>query len=223
MLSLRKKSTPRTSGSLSPFMVDLAKFEAMGLGPNPPLKRRVGYWLKSSELHCVARFRLRQQLDRQQLAHPVLTRLALLPVGYWGRRQGIVHHFNIPPGAQIGPGFLVMHRTGIWVGPQVTIGANCVIHHNVTIGQRVAGGDQGVPKIGSRVWIGPGAILTGDIVIGNGVTISAGTVLSKSVPDRCLVAGNPGRVVMTDYDNAAIVGFEMAVDEPETAEASSSQ
>jgi len=57
------------------------------------------------------------------------------------------------------------------------------------------------------VWIGPGSTITGDITIGNDVTISAGTVLSKSVPDGCLVAGNPGRVIQRDYDNRPMMSF----------------
>lgn len=39
------------------------------------------------------------------------------------------------------------------------------------------------------------AIVVGDIKIGNNVTIGAGTVLTKSVPDNCVVCGNPARVV----------------------------
>ena len=91
-------------------------------------------------------------------------------------------------------------------GP-VSIGDNCVVHHNVTIGQRVARGDQGVPRIGDRVWIGPGCIITGSIAIGDDVTISAGSVLSRDVPSGCLVAGNPARVIAKDYDNTDFIGL----------------
>lgn len=190
------------------FRVDLAKYEAIQLGPDASAARRIKWWLKNSELHCVAGLRLAQAVDVYARTHPITGRLAKGPAGFWVRRHAISHHFNVSRRANVGPGFLVMHRTGIWVG-DATIGANCVIHHNVTIGQRVASGSQGVPKIGSNVWIGPGAILTGDISVGDGVTISAGTVLSKSVPDRCLVAGNPGRVIQTDHDNSGLINFDI--------------
>ena len=90
-----------------------------------------------------------------------------------GLRRGVattvmnIHHADLDPKAQIGPGLLLMHHTGVFVGGAV-IGDNCVMHHNVTIGQRVASGDQGVPRLGDNVWIGPGATITGDVTIGDG-------------------------------------------------------
>jgi serine O-acetyltransferase len=135
--------------------------------------------------------------------------LGLLPMTLgtlWRRRVSKVSHVSISPQARIGPGLHIMHAFGVFIGP-VTIGANCVLHHNVTIGQRVAGGDPGVPTLGYNVWIGPGSTLSGHITIGNDVTISAGTVLSKNVPDGSLVAGNPGRVIQRDYDNRAIMSY----------------
>lgn len=99
-----------------------------------------------------------------------------------------------------------MHRTGIIIGP-VTIGANCTVYQNVTVGMRVARNDQGAPQIGRNAWIGPGATVSGAITIGDGVAISAGSVLSRDVPSKCLVAGNPARVIAQDYDNSAMVNF----------------
>ncbi len=31
------------------------------------------------------------------------------------------------------------------------------------------------------------------------------TVLSKSVPDNCVVKGNPGRVVLRNFDNSDLI------------------
>jgi maltose O-acetyltransferase len=45
------------------------------------------------------------------------------------------------------------------------------------------------------VWIGAAAFIKPGVTIGRGAIISAGTVLSKSVPAFAIVAGNPGRVV----------------------------
>lgn len=167
---------------------------------------RAGFWLFNSEFHCTACYRYGQFADRLRARNRVLGGIVVATHRLWNRWITHIHHTEIHPGADIGPGMLLMHRYSVVIGPSV-IGSNCVIHQNVTIGQRVAGGDQGVPRIGDNVWIGPGAIITGAISVGNGVTISAGTVLSKDVPDSCLVAGNPGRVIARDYDNNAILNL----------------
>lgn len=76
------------------------------------------------------------------------------------------------------------------------------------------------PTIGDNVWVGTGSIITGGIKIGNGVTISAGSFLSRDVPDNCLVAGNPARVIMRDYDNSRLVLLppELRDQPPQTTE-----
>lgn len=46
-------------------------------------------------------------------------------------------------------------------------------------------------KIGDYVQIGVGVIILAGVTIGNNVIIGAGSVVSKSIPDGCMVAGNP--------------------------------
>lgn len=194
------------------FAVDLAKVYAILLGsPTPGLSRRVRLWIGSVELHCVAAYRFGQWAGGRRRGGPV-SRLAglALTVAHrvWNRRMTNRHHVDISPRAVIGPGLLVMHHHGVIVGPS-EIGGNCVLHQNVTIGQRVAGGDQGVPRIGDNVWIGPGATIVGAIEIGSGSTISAGAVVTRDIPARSLVAGNPGRVITKEYDNGPMLNFDL--------------
>ena len=40
-------------------------------------------------------------------------------------------------------------------------------------------------------------IIIGDITIGNNVTIGAGAVVVKDVPDNAVVVGNPARIIKT--------------------------
>ena len=76
------------------------------------------------------------------------------------------------------------------------IGRHCVIRQLTTIGTR---GDRqiinDIPIIGDNVDIGCNCGIFGDIVIGNNVKIGAGTILTKSVPDNCVVVGNPARIM----------------------------
>lgn len=189
------------------FAVDLAKMYTIDLGsPRPSLLSKIRFWLTDYELHCVACYRFGRWAGRLRESRPLLGVLVLGIFWFWNRHNLRIHHADIGRRAHIGPGLLVMHRSGIIIGPAV-IGSNCVLHHNVTIGQRIAAGDHGVPTIGDDVWIGPGAVISGAITVGDGCTISAGTVLSKDVPPRSLVGGNPGRVIARDYDNGNMINF----------------
>jgi serine O-acetyltransferase len=116
-----------------------------------------------------------------------------------GRAYGI----DLSPTADIGPGFYVGHGGGIEVR-HCTIGAHCSIAQQTKIGPAASGGKG--PTIGNRVWIGAHAHVRGPITIGDGATIAAGAHVSRDVPDRALVAGNPARVVRWCYDNSAILG-----------------
>jgi len=120
--------------------------------------------------------------------HSVLDKLCII---CWG--------ISINPAADIGPGLYVGHFGGIIVGP-VVMGSDCNIAHQVTLGMR-ADGREGLPSFGDQVWIGVGSVVYGGIQIGSGVAIAPHTVVSRSVPDRAMVAGNPMRVLSKDYDN----------------------
>jgi galactoside O-acetyltransferase len=49
--------------------------------------------------------------------------------------------------------------------------------------------------VGDDVWIAEGATLLGGITVGEGAVIGAHAVVTKDVPPRTVVAGNPARVV----------------------------
>jgi len=189
--------------------VDVAKAYATNVAESAQSGRaRFTFLLGNSEVHCVAAYRFGQYSAELKERHRFLGAVAQTTHRIWNRKVTHLDHCEISGAASIGPGMLLMHRHGIILGP-VELGSNCVIHQNVTIGQRVAAGDQGVPRIGNDVWIGPGAVITGAITIGDGVTISAGTILSRDVPAHCLVGGNPGRVIAHDYDNRSILNYSV--------------
>lgn len=54
--------------------------------------------------------------------------------------------------------------------------------------------------IGRNCWIGENARICKGVTIGDGSIVAANTVVTKSVPANCIVAGNPGRIVKTDID-----------------------
>lgn len=191
-----------------PFRTDVDKYYTITAGGRRGPSQRLRLWMWNADFRVVASYRFDQFARQYHAEHPVKGLPARVFAVVWRRRVMNIHHADLDPKAQIGPGLLLMHHTGVFVGGAV-IGDNCVMHHNVTIGQRVASGDQGVPRLGDNVWIGPGATITGDVTIGDGATISAGSVVSRDVPARALVAGNPGRVIASDYDNSAMLNYRV--------------
>lgn len=49
--------------------------------------------------------------------------------------------------------------------------------------------------IGDNCLVGNYAVIMPGIHIGNSVVVGAGSIVTKDVPDNCIVAGNPARII----------------------------
>lgn len=54
--------------------------------------------------------------------------------------------------------------------------------------------------IGKNVFIGAYAIILPGVQVGNHAIVAAGSVVTKDVPEYCMVAGNPAKVIKTSLD-----------------------
>lgn len=87
-------------------------------------------------------------------------------------------------------GLMIRHGNGTVIVAE-SIGQDCEVYQQVTVGA----GRGGFPVIGDRVDLCAGALIFGGIRIGNDVIIGAGAVVTKDVPDRAVMVGNPARQV----------------------------
>ena len=102
--------------------------------------------------------------------------------------QWFLCNSNIPGSTTIGRGLRLPHPQNIIVAGFADIGEFCTIYHNVSIAwngfYRVKPNS---PKIGSKVLLGAGSIVLGDISIGDDVLVGAGAVVTRSVPEHSRV------------------------------------
>jgi len=97
------------------------------------------------------------------------------------RISQIFYGIDIDPKAQIQGGIIIYHGNGIVIGKGVSIGRGTKIYHQVTLGIKGSGKQDGFPKIGADCILGAGAIILGPIKIGDRTIIGANTVVSQDV------------------------------------------
>ena len=114
---------------------------------------------------------------------------------------------EIQKNARVGARCKVSSHTFICEG--VTIDDECFVgHHVVFINDRYpqAANPDGSPQsdadwqvvathVGRRASIGSGAVILCGVRIGEGALVGAGSVVTKDVPPRTIVAGNPAKVL----------------------------
>ncbi len=112
----------------------------------------------------------------------------LRPVALWLQSRAIrAGGAEIHPAADIGPGFALIHTTGVVVGHEVVAGRNLVLYHGVTLGHTGTGSGQ--PRIGDDVRIGAGAKVLGPVRVGDRAWIGANAVVLADVPPDTVVGG----------------------------------
>lgn len=94
-------------------------------------------------------------------------------------------------GADFGPGFVLVHSTGVVINGSVRGGRNVFIEHQVTIGAE----RRTSPVLGNDVFIGAGAKIIGSVTVGDGARVGANAVVVHDVPAHSTVVGIPAKVV----------------------------
>mgnify|MGYP003312995727 FL=1 len=109
---------------------------------------------------------------------------------------------EIHPKAKIGKNLFIDHGMGVVIGETSEISDNVTIYHNVTLGgtspsintneQR---NSKRHPTLEENVVVGSGAQILGPVVIGKNSLIGANAVVTKDVPEKSIMAGNPAKKI----------------------------
>lgn len=85
------------------------------------------------------------------------------------------------------------HTAGIHVGAQTYIAFEAyILAHDMTRAWKPH------TYIGENCFIGGRAMILPGVRIGNGCIVGSGAVVTKDVPDNCVVAGNPAQIIRRD-------------------------
>ena len=95
------------------------------------------------------------------------------------------------------------------INPKTIIGKNCNIAQGVTIGQQNRGKNEGSPEIGNEVWIGPNAVIVGNIKIGNNVLIAPNSYVNFDIPSDSVVTGNPAKVYPNENATEGYINYKI--------------
>jgi len=141
---------------------------------------------------------------------PVIREILKVFCALWQLLIEIVSGIELPNRAEIGKGLLIPHSYGIVIHSEAKIGEYCNLGHNVTIGIAGREGNRGVPRLGDRVYIAPGAKIFGAITIGNDVAIGANAVVTKDLPDNAVAVGIPAKVISYKGSQDFIIDFKFS-------------
>lgn len=125
-------------------------------------------------------------------------KVPILPLLIW-KLQYLLFNSSIPASCVIKSGTKFGYGgIAVVIHSRAVVGKNCLIGTCVTIGGK--SGWYEVPVIGDDVEICNGARILGPIRIGNKVIIGANAVVTKDVPDNCVVAGVPAKIIKENID-----------------------
>lgn len=111
---------------------------------------------------------------------------------YIKRGLKVGKNFNMEPGCSLD----YSHCWLVEIGDDVTLAPGVrILAHDASIKKFLGYAKIGRVSIGSRVFVGAGAIVLPNVKIGSDVIIGAGSVVTKDIPDGVIAAGNPAKAI----------------------------
>ena len=174
------------AGAISPGTPGSQRFAAFGAGSIIGFPTGALYGERWIEIGAETMIAAQVSLSAGMVPGQDLGEVPLLRIGdrcLIGRGSHIVAHHSIVIGDDVyaGPYVYITDQNHGYADPEVPIGRQWPSNAAVSIG--------------SGSWLGAGVIVLPGAVIGRNVVVAAGSVVRGVVPDCCVIAGVPARVV----------------------------
>jgi len=174
------------AGAISPGTPGAEKFAAFGAGSIMGFPTGALYGERWIEIGAGTMIGAQVSLSAGMFPGQDLGEVPLLRIGercLIGRGSHIVAHHSIVIGDDVytGPYVYITDQNHGYADPEIPIGRQSPSNAAVSIG--------------SGSWLGAGVIVLPGAVIGRNVVAAAGSVVRGPVPDCCVIAGVPARVV----------------------------
>lgn len=136
------------------------------------------------------RFRLRMRNSRYKFLQRIYKFIYYIYLRNYGGFIGHTANFKSEPCFPHG-------LNGVFIAGGASIGKNCVIFHQVTIGANPMPFSKttGLPAIGDNCYIGAGAMIIGAVKVGDNCRIGANCAVSRDIPDNCIVVSSSPRII----------------------------
>jgi acetyltransferase-like isoleucine patch superfamily enzyme len=125
--------------------------------------------------------------------------VSIRPSSYYGGEAGIGlrvgDRSSFATGCFIGCSGEITIGNDVLFGPGVKVYSENHVFSDTDATIRSQGVARSFVRIGDDCWIGSGTIIAAGVTIGTGVVIGAGSVVTRDVPDHCIAAGAPARVI----------------------------
>lgn len=199
------------------YLFNINPFATLRLNSISLRRRKLGIVaLKGCRVDIHPKARINPQMGRCSINRKWTSVDPFKSLIYMGCNSKLTIHdsFDIYSGAKIyindnahlelGSGY-INHNLNLSCFQSIKIGLNVVISENVTIrdsDNHILNDDADKMTqpiiIGNHVWIGMNATILKGVSIGDGAVVAAGSIVTKDVPPKTLVAGVPARIIKND-------------------------
>lgn len=126
--------------------------------------------------------------------------VALYAPGYKTTRVWLHRMRGVTLGSNVSIGLSAIIETAypklVFIGDNVSIGMRAIIIAHLRDSTSAARAQsEATVRIEDDAYIGPGVIILPNVTIGHGAVVSAGSVVTRSIPPKTLVQGNPARAI----------------------------